>query len=94
VVKNSIHYRRGLPEGSEPSLFYMALSIYPPQAETQLISRSWLDAAQARWMTYVATNGERPPIDATIVGLDVSEYGKDWNVQTWRFANYVQRPDR
>ena len=33
-------------------------------------------------------------IDAATVGLDVSEFGKDWNIQTWRFANWVQRPDR
>jgi hypothetical protein len=77
-----------------PAFFYMVLGIYPPQAETQLISRAWIDAAVARWMTHVATYGERPMIDAATVGLDVSEFGKDWNILTWRFANWVQRPDR
>lgn len=87
-----------LPAGwrkvENPAFFYMVLGMYPPQAETQLISRAWLDTAVSRWYTYVATYGERPPVDSALVGLDVSEYGKDWNVLTFRFGGWVQRPER
>jgi hypothetical protein len=77
-----------------PAFFYMVLGLYPPQAETQLISRAWIDAALARWHTHVAMYGERPMIDSAKVGLDVAEFGKDWNVLTYRFGGWVPRPER
>jgi hypothetical protein len=67
----------------------MVLGEYPPQGEMQLISRAWIEAAVSRYHTYVATYGERPPIDSGLAGLDVSAYGKDWNVLTFRFGGYV-----
>lgn len=77
-----------------PAFFYMVLGVYPPQAETQLISRAWVDAAVSRWLTYVAMHGEKPPTDYALSGLDVAEYGKDWNVLCHRFAGYVPRLER
>jgi hypothetical protein len=76
------------------AFFYMVLGIYPPQAEQQLISRAWVEAANVRWLTYVATYGEKPPHDAPLVGLDVAEYGGDWNIETWRFSHFVTKPER
>lgn len=87
-----------LPKGwrkvENPAFFYMVLGQYPPQAETQLISRAWIEAAVSRWHTYVATYGERPPINSGVAGLDVSEYGKDWNVFTRRYGGYVPKLTR
>jgi hypothetical protein len=77
-----------------PAFFYMVLGVYPPQAETQLISRAWVDAAVSRWLTYVAMHGEKPPTDNALAGLDVSEYGKDWNVLTFRFGGWVPKMER
>lgn len=86
----------GLPEGwrkvTNPAFFYMVLGQYPPQAETQLISRAWVDAAVSRWLTYVAMNGERPPVYTGLAGLDVAEYGKDRNILTCRWGGYVEHP--
>jgi hypothetical protein len=72
----------------------MVLGEYPPQSETQLISRAWIDAAVSRWMTYVAHYGERPPVDRANAGLDVSEFGRDWNVLTFRFGGWVPKQER
>jgi hypothetical protein len=87
-----------LPKGhrkiNNPAFWYMVLGEYPPQGESQLISRAWVESAVSRWHTYVATFGERPPTDTGIVGLDVAEFGKDSNVFTPRFGNYVQRSAR
>lgn len=84
-----------LPAGTrkvtEPSFFYMVLGEYPPQAERQLISRAWVDAAISRWLTYVAVNGEKPPTVTGIAGLDVAEFGKDWNILCYRFGGFVPR---
>jgi hypothetical protein len=84
----------GFRKVENPAFYYMVLGKYPPQAETQLISRAWIEAAISRWHTYVATYGERPPVDSAQVGLDVAEYGKDWNVLTYRFGGWVPKPTR
>lgn len=87
-----------LPKGyrkvENPAFWYMVLGQYPPQAETQLISRAWIEAAVSRWHTYVAAYGERPPINSGVAGLDVSEYGKDWNVFCRRYGGYVPKLTR
>lgn len=77
-----------------PAFFYMVLGQYPPQSETQLISRAWVDSAVSRWHTYVATYGERPPVYSCIAGLDIAEFGKDWNVLTLRHGSYVPQQER
>ena len=77
---------------TNPAFFYMVLGQYPPQSETQLISRAWVDAAISRWHTYVAVNGEKAPVRNGVTGLDVAEYGKDKNCLTTRWGGYVERP--
>ncbi len=76
------------------AFFYMVLGEYPPQAESQLISRAWVDAAISRWLTYVSLHGEKPPVKDAIAGLDVSEFGKDWNVLMTRYSGWVAKPQR
>jgi phage terminase large subunit len=85
-----------LPAGyrkiTNPALYYMVLALYPAQSETQLISRSWIEAAVSRWHTYVATYGEiPPPATLPIVGLDVAEFGRDANVYLPRYGGWVPR---
>lgn len=76
----------------EPSFFYMTLGLYPPQAETQLISQVWLDNAVSRWLAYVAQYGEKPPAKIIpLCGLDVSDMGKDWNQLCKRYGGFVPR---
>jgi hypothetical protein len=80
----------GWRKATEPSFFYMVLGQYPPQSEMQLISRTWIDAAISRWMTYVATYGERPTTYLNpLAGLDVAEYGKDKNQLCFRYGGWV-----
>lgn len=81
----------GLRKVTNPSFFYMVLGIYPPQAETQLVSRVWVDAAISRWLTYVSVYGEVPPTPSGLAGLDVAEFGKDWNILCYRFGGFVPR---
>ncbi len=89
------HEYAPLPPGyrkiSNPAFSYMVLGQYPPQSETQLISRSWIDQAVSRWMAFVAMHGERPPAVDPILGLDVAEFGKDKNVACLRYGNFVPR---
>lgn len=85
-------WRKVKPDGAP--FFYMVLGQYPPQGETQLISRAWIEAAVSRWHTYVATYGERPPVNSGLAGLDVAEYGRDWNALCKRFGGWVPRLER
>lgn len=85
-----------LPPGKRkvirPEFDYMVLARYSAQAEFQLISRAWVDAARTRWDAYVAMNGEVPPEGVRpIVGLDVAEYGSDPNVLCERYGGWVAR---
>lgn len=73
-----------------PAFFYMVLGLYSPLSEMQLISRSWISNARARWDSYVAANGERPPANTTaIMGQDVAEFGKDQNVVCFRYGGWT-----
>ena len=85
-----------LPAGwrkiTNPALSYMVLGNYPPQSELQLISRSWVEAAVTRWLTYVAQYGEvRPPATSAVLGYDVAEYGRDENIVCIRYGNFITR---
>lgn len=85
-----------LPAGTRkitnPALSYMALGQYPAQSEQQLISKSWLNAARARWDVYVAEFGEVPPKEVQpILGLDVAEFGIDKNSLCPRYGSWVAR---
>lgn len=92
-VGNSGEIYPPLPAGwrmvTDSSFFYMVLGTYPPQAENQLISREWIDAAVGRWLSYVAEHGERPPVPDGLAGFDVSDDGLDWNQLCYRFGSFV-----
>jgi hypothetical protein len=68
---------------------YMVLGEYPSQSETQLISDDWIMKARNRWDEYVSVNGEMQV--NPIMGLDIAEYGKDYNVACLREGNFVAR---
>jgi len=75
-----------------PEFFYKVLGIYPPQSETQLISRAWTDAAVSRWTSYVARYGEvPPPTTLPVLGLDVADMGADKNKLLQRWGGWVPR---
>jgi hypothetical protein len=85
-----------LPAGwrkvTDPALSYMVFGEYPAQGSDQLISRTWLAAARARWDAYVAQHGERPPMGTTpVMGLDVAELGTDQNAACFRYGGWVAR---
>jgi hypothetical protein len=73
-----------------PAFWYMVLGKYPPQAERQLISESWIAAARARYDVYVAHYGQRPPEGVRArCGLDVAEFGRDENCHASRYGGWV-----
>jgi phage terminase large subunit len=75
---------------TNPALAYMVLARFPGQAENQLISRAWVEAAQQRWLTWRMTHGERPPEGVRpLMGLDVAEFGVDRNVECRRYGGWV-----
>jgi len=77
-------------EDEGKAFYYMVLGEYPPQGESQLISKDWIDAARSRYDLYVARNGLTPPAEIRPVsGLDVSELGGDWNVYCLRYGGFV-----
>jgi len=70
--------------------WYMVLGLYPPQAETQLISETWVMDARSRYDAYIAQFGEFPPSGVRpINGLDVAEFGKDRNALCHRYGGWV-----
>lgn len=75
---------------TNPVFGHMVLGQYPAQSEQQLISQVWIDAARARWDSYVARFGERGPAGIRpVVGLDVAEYGNDSNAFCPRYGGWV-----
>jgi len=82
-----------LPAGhrkvEEPAFWHMVLAMYPPVGEGQLISRSWVRAAFARYEAYTKLNGGKPPKIAPRMGLDVAELGQDFNAMCLRYGGYV-----
>jgi hypothetical protein len=75
---------------TDPALSYMVLGEYPAQSAYQLINRTWVDAARARWDAYAAQHGQRPPVGtAPIMGLDVAEFGADSNAAVFRYGGWV-----
>lgn len=87
-----------LPRGKrvvmDNAFFYMVMGVYPDQNEDQLISPEWLEAARIRWDDYVARHGEVPPVPQGRFGLDVAEYGGDFNVPLFRYGDYVERVEK
>lgn len=75
-----------------PEFFYKVIGRYPPQSESQLISRADVDAAISRWMSWVAVYGEVPPPGTTpICALDVADIGNDKNVLSQKWGNWIPR---
>lgn len=75
---------------TNPVFFHMVLGTYPAQNEYQLVSQAWIDAARARWDSYVARFGEAAPkgVKPTI-GLDVAEFGNDNNAFCPRYGGWI-----
>lgn len=74
--------------------FYKVLGKYPPKSESQLISRAAVEAAQSRWLSYVAMYGEVPPANTIpICALDVAdgERDSDLNVLTQMWGTWIPR---
>jgi len=72
---------------------YMVLGRYPAQSSRQLISREWINAARARWDTYVAAFGALAPKGVRpVMGQDVAEFGDDANVALFRYGGWVEMP--
>lgn len=75
---------------TNPALSYMVLALFPGQAENQLISRAWVEAAQARWLAWRGLYGEtQPEYVRPRHGQDVAEFGSDRNVACFRYGGWV-----
>lgn len=87
-----------LPSGkrviTDNAFSYMVLGRYPKQGVNQLISLESINAARKRYDAWVAEHGEVPPSIAPKLGLDVAEYGPDFNVPIIRYGGYVERVER
>jgi hypothetical protein len=78
----------------ESAFSYMVLGQYPEQGENQLISQDWIRAARDRWDEYVVVHGEKPPNMRPRLGLDVAEFGQDFNAPVFRYGDFVPRIER
>lgn len=75
---------------TEPEFWYAVLGEYPAQAENQLISRAWVDAAMSRHDAWVAQRGLQPPPGIRPeMGMDVAELGQDSNCVSFKYGVYV-----
>jgi hypothetical protein len=75
-----------------PEFSYMVMGEYPSQSAAQLIDDAWVEAAVARWKLYVAKYGEIPPEGIQpILGVDMAEYGTDYNVACLRYGSFVPK---
>lgn len=69
---------------------HVVLGEYPAQADNQLISEEWIDAARSRYDLFVAKYGViNPPNTKCRCGLDIADGGQDNSVLTKRFGNFV-----
>ena len=74
----------------ESQFSYKVLGTYPAQGERQLISEEWISAARARYDAYVAHFGDVPPQGVRPrMGLDIAEFGTDYNTMCLRYGGYV-----
>lgn len=74
------------------SFSYMVLGEYPTQAENQLISGAWVEAAHQRHALWVAQYGTRAPQGIhPFMSYDVAELGKDRNVIWLWYGSWVSR---
>lgn len=71
--------------------FYKVIGQYPPESESQLISKVYCENAKSRWLAYVAMYGEVPPPQTIpICALDVAD-GGDLNVLTQKWGTWIPR---
>jgi phage terminase large subunit len=78
----------------ESAFSYKVLGQYPEQGENQLISPEWIKIARQRWDAYVKEFGERPPAIRPRLGLDVAEFGQDFNAPVLRYGDFVPKIER
>jgi hypothetical protein len=76
---------------TNPAFSYMVLAQYPSQGEHQLISKTWISDARARWDAYVAQFGAMPPAGVRpILGADPADDGGDLNALCIRYGGWIQ----
>jgi len=76
-----------------PAFSHMVLGEYPAQAEDQLISQEWVNAARSRWDMYVARYGEVAPKGVPgVAGVDPGEFGNDPTVLVEKHGGWVPAP--
>lgn len=81
---------QGYRKVTDPSFSYMVLGEYPSMGANQLINQTLIDSARSRYDAYVAQFGERPPQGVSpTMGVDVCEFGTDYNVACFRYGGYV-----
>jgi hypothetical protein len=73
----------------QPEFWYIVCAVYPTQDTRQLIDESWIKRAQGRWMDYRKAYGDVPPQTRPIQGIDLAEYGTDYNFSCLRYGGYV-----
>jgi hypothetical protein len=80
---------------TDPQLSYKVLGKYPKQSESQLINEEWINNARDRYDEYIKRYGERSlPGLRPRLGVDIAEFGVDYNVCFRRYANLVMPPHR
>lgn len=75
----------------QPEFSYMVLGEATSMSDNQLIDRDWCMRAIQRYKLWVKIHGIVPPnAEPTLLGLDVSEFGNDFNVETLRNGGFVR----
>jgi hypothetical protein len=86
--------KAGLRVIMDSAFSYMVMGQYPEQGENQLINADWIKAARERWDKYVEEHGEIPPPVRPRLGLDIAEFGQDFNAPVLRYGNFVPKVER
>lgn len=87
--------RAGVRVIVDPQFSYTVLGQYPRQSESQLINEEWILKARERYDAYIARYGERALEGVRPrLGVDIAEFGVDYNVLMPRYANLVMPPYR
>jgi hypothetical protein len=73
----------------DPQLSYIVLARFPGQSLNQLIPESDVTRAMGRWKLRQELVGDQPPGIAPLVGLDIAEFGADFNCLCKRYGGWV-----
>jgi hypothetical protein len=73
----------------DPQLSYITLARFPGQSLNQLIPESDVTRAMGRWKLRQELVGDQPPGIAPLVGLDIAEFGADFNCLCKRYGGWV-----